>query len=246
MRVFFTGAYRRPRELNWVIGMLLLLTTLLLGFTGYSLAMEQLSYWGATVASNIAAQVPGAGGWLRRMLLAGDAYNERTLPRLYVLHAVVLPAMLVLLVAAHIVLVRLHGVAPLRADDEPAGGPGHFPFFPDHVLTELAIGLALMLALSAVATLFPAAMGPPADPLATPEVIKPEWYFYATFRWLKLFSATFAVLSAGLIVLAMIVWPWLDRLLRRLTGWEEASTAVGVAAVLLLVGLTTWEALAAH
>ncbi|MFO0951469.1 MAG: cytochrome bc complex cytochrome b subunit [Isosphaeraceae bacterium] len=245
-RVYFTAAYRKPRELNWVVGMGLLLCTLLLGFTGYSLALEQLSYWGATVASNITDQVPVVGPVLKRFLLAGEVYNERTLPRFYILHAAVLPATLVAMLAVHVAFIRLLGVSELRFEDEPEDGPGHYDFFPDHLYTELILGLALMTVLSAVATTFPAAMGPKADPLTTPEVIKPEWYFYTAFRWLKVFSGTFAVLSSGLIVLAMVVWPWLDSLLRKISGWEEISTYIGIVAVALLVGLTTWEALAPH
>ena len=75
----------------------------------------------------------------------------------------------------------------------------------------------LMFVLSAIATIFPATMGPEANPLQTPEVIKPEWYFYVSFRWLKLFSATFAILSSGLIVMSMILWPWIDAFLRKRT-----------------------------
>ncbi len=245
-RVYFTAAYRKPRELNWVVGMGLLLVTLLLGFTGYSLALEQLSYWGATVASNITDQVPVVGPALKRMLLAGDTYNERTLPRFYVLHAAVLPATLIGLLVVHVAFIRLLGVSELRFEDEPEGAPATYDFFPDHLYTEVMIGLVLMTVLSAVATVFPATMGPGADPLVTPEVIKPEWYFYTAFRWLKLFSGTFAVLSSGFVVLAMVVWPWIDGLLRRLTGWDEISTYIGVVAVALLVGLTTWEALVTH
>lgn len=120
-RVYFTAAYRNPRELNWVIGMMLLLTTLLLGFTGYSLAMEQLSYWGATVASNITDQVPVVGGLMKRMLLAGDTYNERTLSRFYIIHAAVLPVTLILLLIVHITFIRLHGVT--NDADEPEERP---------------------------------------------------------------------------------------------------------------------------
>jgi quinol-cytochrome oxidoreductase complex cytochrome b subunit len=246
MRVYFTGAYRRPRELNWVIGMMLLLTTLLIGFTGYSLAFEQLSYWGATVASQITKQIPLLGGPLKQMLLAGEVYNEHTLPRFYILHAAVLPVTLILLLIVHIAFIRMHGVTEFRFEDEPTEGPQHYNFFPDHLYTELCIGLVLMVILSAVATIFPATMGPKADPFQTPEIIKPEWYFYVAFRWLKLFSATFAVLSTGLIVLCMVLWPWIDSALRRLTGWQEISTYIGIVAVALLVGLTAWEAIVPH
>ncbi|MFO0871058.1 MAG: cytochrome bc complex cytochrome b subunit [Pirellulales bacterium] len=245
-RVYFTGAYRRPRELNWLVGMSLLMCSLLLGFTGYSLVFEQLSYWGATVAGNISNNVPVVGQYAKEFLLAGDSFNERTLPRFFILHAAILPATLVLLVGIHIVLVRLHGVTELKFDDEPADRPAHFNFFPDHMLTELALGLTLMVILSALATLLPASVGPKADPLTTPEVIKPEWFFYVTFRWLKLFGPTFAVLSMGFIVSAMFLWPWIDRVLRRLTRSEEISTYIGIAAVFAIIGLTVWEAAVRH
>ena len=160
MRVYFTGAYRRPRELNWVIGMALLCCTLLTGFTGYSLVFEQLSYWGATVAANISDAVPVLGGFAKQMLLGGDAYNDRTLSRFYILHAAVLPATIILLVGIHIMFIRLHGVTELAFPDDDPKKPKHFNFFPDHMLTELMIGLTLMILLSVLATVFPATMGP--------------------------------------------------------------------------------------
>ncbi|MFO0902486.1 MAG: cytochrome bc complex cytochrome b subunit [Pirellulales bacterium] len=245
-RVYFTAAYRRPREVNWMIGMALLMCSLLLGFTGYSLVFEQLSYWGATVAGNISDSVPVVGPWAKSFLLAGESFNERTLSRFYILHAAILPTLLVALVAIHILFVRLHGVTELKFEDEPPESPAHFNFFPDHMLTELTLGLVLMVILSALATVLPATLGPKADPLTTPEVIKPEWFFYVTFRWLKLFGPTFAVLSMGFIVCAMFLWPWIDRVLRKATRNEEVSTYIGVAAVLAIVGLTIWEAAVRH
>ncbi|MEZ6127413.1 MAG: cytochrome bc complex cytochrome b subunit [Planctomycetaceae bacterium] len=246
MRVYFTAAYQRPRELNWVIGMSLLMCTLLTGFTGYSLVFEQLSFWGATVAANISDAAPVIGRFAKEMLLAGDSYNDRTLSRFYILHAAVLPTTIIILVAIHIAFIRLHGVTELQFEDEPEDKPRHFNFFPDHILTELIMGLVLMILLSALATIFPATMGPKADPLTTPEVIKPEWFFYVSFRWLKLFSLTFAVLSTGFIVAAMFLWPWIDRVLRKLTGNEDISVYIGIVATFLLIGLTVWEAAVAH
>ncbi len=246
MRVYFTGAFRRPRELNWLVGMALLLCSLGLGFTGYSLVFEQLSYWGATVAGNILDTVPVVGAVFKQLLLAGEQYNDRTLPRFFILHAAILPATLILLVFIHITLVRLHGVTELRFEDEKPTAPKHFNFFPDHMATELAFGLFLMVLLSVLATVFPVVMGPRADPLTTPEVIKPEWFFYATFRWLKLFGPTTAVLSMGFIVAAMFLWPWLDSVLRKLTSRDDASVYIGIVAALLLTGLTVWEAVVTH
>lgn len=246
MRVYFTAAYRRPRELNWVIGMSLLMATLLTGFTGYSLVFEQLSYWGATVAANISDAVPVVGGFAKQMLLGGEEYNDRTLSRFYILHAAVLPTTIVLLVIAHIAQVRMHGVTEFPDPHDAPEAPRHFNFFPDHVLTELIVGLVLMVVLSALAVTLPAGMGPKADPLTTPEVIKPEWFFYVSFRWLKLFSLSFAVLSSGFIVATMFLWPWVDKVLRRITGIEEISVYIGIVATFLLIGLTIWEAVVAH
>jgi quinol-cytochrome oxidoreductase complex cytochrome b subunit len=248
MRVYFTAAYRRPREVNWIIGMCILMCTLLTGFTGYSLVFEQLSFWGSTVAANISDAVPYIGGWAKQMLLAGQSYNEQSLPRFYILHAAVLPATIVLLLMVHIALIRLHGISEMATEVSQVeeDGNGYFNFFPDHVMSELMIGLALMTVLSVLATVLPATMGPRADAMVTPEVIKPEWFFYVSFRWLKMFSLTFAVLSSGLIVFAMFVWPWIDSALRRITKIDDISVYIGILATLTLIGLTVWEALVTH
>lgn len=248
MRVYFTGAYRKPREINWMVGMTILICTLMLGFTGYSLVFEQLSYWGATVAANITGSVPVVGEFLRTMLLGADTYSRQTLPRFFILHAAVLPVALILLLVVHIGIIRLQGVTEFQfedADEKPQKDK-HFNFFPDHLYTELMIGLTLMILLSVLATVFPATVGPRANPLVTPEVIKPEWFFYVTFRWLKLFSGTFAVLSTGLIVFTMFAWPFIDDWIRRKTRYTEASVWLGIVAVFAIIGLTVWEALVAH
>jgi quinol-cytochrome oxidoreductase complex cytochrome b subunit len=246
MRVYFTGAYRKPRELNWIVGMGLLVLTLLTGFTGYSLVYEQLSYWGATVGSNIADSVPVVGGFFKRLFLGGEVYNERTLSRFFIVHAAILPVTMILLIGIHILLIRLHGITEFEFADEPKDKPKHFVFFPDHAYTELIIGLILMIVLSVLATVVPVGMGPRADPMTTPEVIKPEWFFYVMFRWLKLFSGTAAVLSTGLIVFVMFIWPFIDGALTRWTRFKEASVWIGIVGVLLIIGLTVWEAAVAH
>lgn len=140
----------------------------------------------------------------------------------------------------------MHGVTEFPDPDEPQTGKRYFNFFPDHVLSELILGLVLMILLCALSTVLPATMGPKADPLTTPEIIKPEWFFYVSFRWLKLFSLSFAVISSGFIVGAMFLWPWIDSFLRRVTRIEEISVYIGIVATFLLIGLTVWEAIVAH
>ncbi|MFQ5738822.1 MAG: cytochrome bc complex cytochrome b subunit [Acidobacteriota bacterium] len=249
MRVFFTGAYRRPRELNWMVGVGILGVTLFFGFTGYSLVYEQLSYWGATVAGNLTNSVPLIGEQLARMLRGGESIGAKTLTRFFILHIGILPTVMALLLFAHITLIRLHGVTEYQFKNEGNDGekePGTFPFYPDHFLTELILAVGLTTVLTCLALIFPAGLGEKANPLQTPAHIKPEWYFYWTFRWLKLTGLQLAVMTLGLAGLTALFWPFIDARIRRTRPESEFSVWVGVAAVLGLIVLTLWEALASH
>jgi quinol-cytochrome oxidoreductase complex cytochrome b subunit len=108
-RVFYTGSYKKPRQFNWVIGVLLLLLTLSLSFTGYLLPWDQLAYWAITVGTNIGSYAPLIGGQLRELLLGGHSVGEGALIRFYVLHVAVLPAAMILLTIVHFWRVRKDG-----------------------------------------------------------------------------------------------------------------------------------------
>jgi quinol-cytochrome oxidoreductase complex cytochrome b subunit len=110
-RVFFAGAYKRPRQFNWVLGVGLLLATLALSFSGYLLPWDQLSYWAVTVGTNLVNYVPALGRILRDLLLGGAQIGQATLLRFYALHVVVLPLALTVLLALHIWRVRKDGFA---------------------------------------------------------------------------------------------------------------------------------------
>jgi quinol-cytochrome oxidoreductase complex cytochrome b subunit len=109
LRVFYKGAYRRPREFNWVIGVFLFLLTLLLSYTGYLLPYDQLSYWAVTVGANIVKYVPVLGKSIRFLLLGGNEIGEYTLVRFYVLHCVILPVMMTSLIGLHFWRIRKDG-----------------------------------------------------------------------------------------------------------------------------------------
>ena len=118
-KVFYRGAYRPPREFNWVIGVFLLLTTLLLSYTGYLLPWDQLAFWAVTVGSNIARAVPLVGGKMRFLLLGGNTVNANALLRFYVLHCVILPLIAVMLVSIHFWRIRKDGgLYPGRESDK--------------------------------------------------------------------------------------------------------------------------------
>jgi quinol-cytochrome oxidoreductase complex cytochrome b subunit len=109
LRVFYKGAYRNPREFNWVIGVFLFLLTLLLSYTGYLLPYDQLSYWAVTVGSNIVKYVPVVGKSIRFLLLGGNEIGEYTLVRFYVLHCVILPLLMTSLIGLHFWRIRKDG-----------------------------------------------------------------------------------------------------------------------------------------
>lgn len=247
LRVYFTAAYRHPRELNWCIGVLLLACTLTFGFTGYSLVYEQLSFWGATVACNLAEAVPLAGPYIGYFLRGGAEIGENTLTRFFILHIGVLPTVTFGLIALHVVLIRLHGVTELRfAGEVVAPEERHFRFWPDHATTELMIGVLLMYVLTILALVFPAGLGEPADPTVTPDHIKPEWYFYFSFRLLKLTSLKMSVLLTMVLGAAVFFWPFIERWwTKRFRLPDSVPIAIGVFAFLGFLVLTVWEAIVA-
>lgn len=128
-RVFFAGAYKKPREFNWVLGVVLLLATLAFSFTGYLLPWDQLSYWAVTVGTNLVNYIPLGGRLVRELLIGGDQIGQTTLLRFYALHVAVLPVMLALILSVHIWRVRKDGFAVVSpsagAFEEEATARGH-------------------------------------------------------------------------------------------------------------------------
>ena len=123
LRVFYHRAYRPPRQFNWVIGVVLMLLTLLLSYTGYLLPWDQLAFWGVSVGTNMAKAAPVLGEPMRFLLLGGNVVSENALLRFYVLHCVVLPAALLLFISVHIWRVRKDGgvQGPPEEDDAAEG-----------------------------------------------------------------------------------------------------------------------------
>jgi cytochrome b6 len=125
-RVFYRGAYRTPREFNWVVGVILLLVTLLLSYTGYLLPWDQLAYWAITVGTNISSAVPLFGDKIRFLLLGGHSVNANALLRFYVLHCVILPLTAVGFLAVHFWRIRKDGGLYVR-ESEPGAASSQQP-----------------------------------------------------------------------------------------------------------------------
>ncbi|MFC1782583.1 cytochrome bc complex cytochrome b subunit [Planctomycetota bacterium] len=245
LRVFFTGAYRHPRQLNWMIGVVLIGITLTFGFTGYSLVYEQLSFWGATVASNITEAVPLVGPTMANLMRGGPEVGPNTLTRFFMLHIAILPALAFILISLHILIIRLHGVTELYFEGEQVPEKERFfKFWPDHGTTELMVGTLLIYILTIISLIFPVSLGEPANPAITPEHIKPEWYFYFNFRLLKLTSLRMSVILTGILAGVFFFWPFIEALSRKLKIPERIPIILGVLAFLGFLTLTVWESFA--
>jgi quinol-cytochrome oxidoreductase complex cytochrome b subunit len=118
LRVFFTGAYKYPREMNWMVGVVLLVLTLAFGFTGYLLPWDEKAYWATVVGTNIAGSVPVVGDWILRVLRGGEELGALTLNRFYAMHVMLLPMITTFLVIIHLLMVVRQGISyPPRREE---------------------------------------------------------------------------------------------------------------------------------
>jgi quinol-cytochrome oxidoreductase complex cytochrome b subunit len=240
IRVFGTRAYRKPREMNWMLGVALFMTVMGFAFTGYSLVNDQLSYWATIVGTNMVGTMPLLGKPMLYLLRGGPEVNPNTMSRFYDIHIGILPTIITLLIAGHIILVRMHGVARLENDPRTET----YAFFPDHFLREMVVGLLALIVLVNYAIFFPPTTGSPANPLVTPAVIRPEWYFWPVFRWLELVPEMVGLGGVLLFVLGMFFWPFIDVGLEKVAPKWHLGRIVGTTAFLITLGLLLWEAIA--
>jgi len=209
-RTFAFGAYRRPRELNWLVGLALLLLVLGFGFTGYLLPWDQKAYWATVVGTKVPAALPVVGPAASRLMAGGPVVGAATLTRFYALHVVLLPLLAFALIAVHLLLLRRHAHAGPTTEPDPRE-----PFFPFQAARDGAVILAVVLALFWLAARHPAPLGRLADPSDTASVPRPEWYFLPLFQLLKVFKGPLEPLGTavlpGLSMLLLALVPWLDR-----------------------------------
>ena len=178
-RVFFTGAFRRPREINWMIGVTLLLLAIFNGFAGYSLVDDQLSGTGLRIAYSVALAVPLAGTWIVSLVFGGEFPGPDIIERLYVLHILLLPVVLGLLIAVHLaILVRqkhTQFTGPGRREDNVVG-ERMWPTYAVKALALLFITTALLAALGGLAQINPVWLYGPFDPSEVSSYSQPDWY----------------------------------------------------------------------
>jgi quinol-cytochrome oxidoreductase complex cytochrome b subunit len=245
VRVFFQAAYKFPREVTWIIGCVLLLVTLGFGFTGYLLPWDQRAYWATVVGTEIAAAVPFVGDALLQFLRGGPDVTGETMSRFFGIHVLVLPLLLGVLVGVHLVLVHQLGLASPKRPTPRVPTPEHDaeplrPFFPHYLLDEVVAWYFILAVLVVLASLFPAGLEEPADPLVTPAHTKPEWYYLGVYQFLKLVPRSVGILGAIAAVGLLFVWPFLDRNPEVLARRRLLAVGAATLAIVGLVALTVW------
>ena len=189
--VYFTKAFRRPRELTWLTGMVLLGLCMGFGFSGYLLPWNTLAYFATKVGTAIVAVTPGIGRPVMEILRGGKEVGAETLTRFFGLHVAIMPAIFTAVLGVHLLLVQLQGMhEPHHWAALPENDPKkrYMPFFPNFILRDLLLWLIVLNVLAILAVMFPWELGHKADPgAAAPLGIKPEWYFLFMYQALKYF-----------------------------------------------------------
>jgi ubiquinol-cytochrome c reductase cytochrome b subunit len=235
IRVFTMGAYKYPREINWLLGVVLLFVVLGFSFTGYLLPWDQKAYWATQVGTNIAGTTPLVGGFLVRLLRGGSQLGAATLTRFFSLHVLLLPLTLGGVVMLHLIMVIRQGIAPrtkvLEADAPPRTDDPAYPayyderyaaskktgtrFWPDIIAKDVAVAALVIVVLVLLAKFVGAGLEPPADPTDAAYVPRPEWYFLPFFQLLKLvpgsMESAVAVGVPAALVLVLLLLPFFDR-----------------------------------
>jgi ubiquinol-cytochrome c reductase cytochrome b subunit len=213
LQVLVWGAYKKPRELQWVVGVLLLLCTLVLGLTGYLLPWDLNAFFASQVAINIVGTVPVIGQALQYFLQDGVSMGTLTINRFFGLHVWLTPALLILLVGAHLSIFRWNGPAGPPLDDPPALKPGRF--WPNQMFMDAVASFVVFAIIVALAIVSPAPLDAKADPNNTAFVPSPAWYFNALYALLEIvpeqYSLFATVIGPGIAVLVLLLLPWIDR-----------------------------------
>jgi cytochrome b6 len=226
--VFFTQAYRKPRELTWLSGMGMMGLVMAFGFSGYLLPWNELAYFATRVGTGMAGALPVIGEQLMIVMRGGEEVTGATIGRFFGLHVAILPGVFTVLLSAHLIFIQRQGMSePIGWKDKPDSEKKYQMFFPNFLAKDLLVWLIVLNVLAILVVLFPDGvgvihwpLGTKADPFAPPPpVIRPEWYFMFAFQALKMLPAHIlfiegelfgiAIFTIGGLILALV--PFLDR-----------------------------------
>ena len=240
--VFLMKGYRKPRELTWLTGALLLFLALGFGFSGYLLPWNELAYVATNVGTNMAAVVPFVGQWLLKFLRGGTEVTGATITRFFGFHVAILPGITVALLALHLLFIQRQGMSsPISIEREIAAGKAkgmEMPFFPNFFYRELLAWTIALGMLVLLASLFPWELGEKADILKpAPPHIRPEWYFVFMYQTLKYVPKVVGILGFALGGLVWVLLPFFDKKSNR-GEHNRLFTLIGLAVVIYIIALT--------
>jgi ubiquinol-cytochrome c reductase cytochrome b subunit len=252
LQVLLWGAYKKPRELQWIVGVILFIVTLVLGLTGYLLPWDLNALLASKVAIQIAGSAPIAGKAVLLFLQDGSGIGTLTINRFFGIHVWLTPAVLVLLVGMHLAIFRWNGSAGMPIDETPKLKPGRF--WPDQMFMDTVVSFAMFIIVFALAVFSPAPLDAKADPNNTQFVPYPAWYFMALFSLLDVvgsvnlppdvinFLGLFAtIIFPTLLIVVLIALPFIDknpsrRLSRRPIVLTCTTLVLGGAIILSFIG----------
>lgn len=258
-QVYLHGAYKYPREMNWMSGVVLLLFTLAMGFTGQLLRWDANGVWSAVVGAEQAARAPLVGPFIAHAILAGDNIGGATLTRFYVLHVFVFPAFIFAGVGVHMWLIMRHGISEMPKPGQPVAPATYkrdyearlektgVPFWPTAMWRDAVFSLAVVVGIIACAIAFgPPVLDKPPDPTTLNVNPAPDWYFLFYFAILSMLPAnleTWVILGGPLVViLGLLALPLLSNKGERAPSRRPWAVATVIVAVTALVVLTIYGA----
>ncbi len=243
LQVLVWGAYKSPRELQWVVGVILLLVTLVLGLTGYLLPWDMNAYFASQVALNITGTAPIAGPLIQQIAQGGGAMGTETINRFFGIHVWLMPAVMVLLVGAHLAIFRWNGPAGPIAEDPRKLKNGRF--WPDQMFMDGFASFIVFAIIVALAFISPPFLDAKADPTNTAFIPYPAWYFLALFGLLNVVPPSLDLLATivvpTLFLLIVIAIPWLDRSTTRSLSARGGIIVSTIVALVAIVGLSIYS-----
>ena len=239
LRVVILGSYKKPREVTWITGVLLLLIILGLALSGYLLPWDQRAYWATTVTINIARSTPLLGEQIAGVMRGGANLGALTLLRWYAAHVFLLPAALIVFTLSHVYLMRRHGISgPLKTVE------GEWePFYPSHALKDTIVIAGVFAALLTLSIAVRAPLDAIADPSDATYIPRPEWYFLSLFQLLKYFPGRLEPVATmvipGVVVALLFLLPFIDRRAERRPSRRLFVTTAFCGGLLIVAVLTS-------
>ena len=243
LQVLLFGAYKKPREIQWVVGVLLFFIVLSMGLTGYLLPWDLNAYFATQVAINIAASVPVVGQFLYHFLSDGSTLGTLTIGRFFGLHVWATPAAIIALVGMHLFILRHNNPAGLPSDDPPKT---YGRFYPNQIFMDTVSAVVSFAIIVALSIVMPAPLLAKADPNNAQFIPAPAWYFYALYGLLRMFPQNMSLVPTvflpGLFTMVLLLLPWLDRNPHRALARRPFVIPFTVISVGLIVGITLYSA----